>query len=298
MRLRSATAAADSLGLSQPAVSQQIAKLEESLGLTLFFRVKSTLQPTAEAEALLDEAERTLQSIERLSHVAEELRQPSLGVLRLAAYTDAAQTILAEAVASFGAQHPAVRFRIGSDNPVRVTEIVATRQADIGISRWAIEQTGCRVERAYSSPLVCLLPANHRLCTKTQITPLDLSNEPLILVCRRPETRMRVAQVFREWGATFYLRAETHTAGTARALVSHGTGILLYEHLFASYVTSDVEIRPFHPELLRPCVVIAPKTSPVSELSRAFILEIDRIALARGANRVVSSDYSPIELSS
>jgi DNA-binding transcriptional LysR family regulator len=278
MRLRSLTAAASSLGISQPAVSQQIAKLEETMGLTLFFRIKGQLEPTADARSLLEEAERTLQAMERLTNAAEELRQPSHGLLRIAAYSDVAQTIVADVVAAISARNPGVRFAVSSENPVRVTEMVAAREADVGVSRWAVEQSGCRVEFVYTSPVVAVLPPGHPLCALPVIRPADLDGVPVVLVCRRAESRMRYAQVFREAGAQLSIRAETHSATVALALVARGLGVLLYEHTEADDTGGAVVIRPFEPRLERQRVVVTPAEVPHSPICSLFIEEFRRRA--------------------
>jgi DNA-binding transcriptional LysR family regulator len=70
----SMTQAAASLGLTQPAVSAQIARLESDIGFALFVRSGNRVRPTAEAIAFRGEVEQTLTKINDLSRVAEQIR--------------------------------------------------------------------------------------------------------------------------------------------------------------------------------------------------------------------------------
>lgn len=287
MRVRTITAAAHALGLSQPAVSQQIGKLEETLGLTLFYRIKGQLEPTVDAYALLEEGERTLRMMDRFANAAEDLRQPSHGLLRVAASGDAAQTIVAEVVSAIRAQNTDVRFELMSDNPVRVTELITARKADVGVSRWAVEQAGCRVEFLYSTPVVAVLPPDHFLSERPVIRPQDLHDVPVVLVCRRPESKLRFMQVFREAGARLTVCAETHSAAVALALVARGVGVLLYDQAFVADPSEAIVTRPFEPRIERQQVVITPAGVTNSPLCALFIKEFSRraVELATGRGR-------------
>ena len=74
MRSGSTTAAAARLDLSQSAVSRLLTQLEAELGLELFAREKGRLIPTPEAIGLLDSVEDAVDGVQRVQHVAEELR--------------------------------------------------------------------------------------------------------------------------------------------------------------------------------------------------------------------------------
>lgn len=278
MKTRSVTKAAGILHLSQPTVSQQVARLEEDLGVSLFHRVRGQVQPTAEAWALIEEVDRALGSVGRVLNAAANMRRAVRGTLRVAASTDHARTIVAEAVERFSRTHSEVRFSIITDNPVKVTEQVAQRKADVGISRWSVEQEGCDASLLYESPFACLVPRSHALSRRRVLTPADLENEPLAVVCRRPESRMRIEQVFRDHDARIRIQFEIQTAEVGGAIAARGLGILLYDSLICSYFSGpDVAVVPFRPALIRKCVIITPKDYANSSLSNAFIGELKKV---------------------
>ena len=82
----SMTHAAASLGLTQPAVSAQIARLQSDVGFALFVRSGNRVRPTAEAIAFRGEVEQTLTKISDLGRVAEQIRSGEVGSLTIASH--------------------------------------------------------------------------------------------------------------------------------------------------------------------------------------------------------------------
>ena len=81
---RSVTAAAAAMGITQPAVSAQIARLEHELGFALFDRSNGRLKPTPEGTLFYAEAGRVLTGIDRLAQAAEQIRTAQVGRLVVA----------------------------------------------------------------------------------------------------------------------------------------------------------------------------------------------------------------------
>ncbi|MEX2451922.1 MAG: LysR substrate-binding domain-containing protein [Rhodospirillales bacterium] len=272
MKVGSTSAAAEGLGLSQPSVSQHIAKLEEVLGLLLFYRDRGHLIPTPDAFTLLAEAENAHASVERLVHTAHGLQQSGRGVLRIATPVPFAQTLVPQAIKKFIKGREEVSFSFMADNPDRCRELVAHHHADIGISNWLVEHPGCDVTPLADSPIVCILPENHPLCRKKRITPRDLADEPLIIVCRLASSRMRWEHVFRVAGVVPNIRIEVQSSADACTLVGAGVGISLVAKCFAQhYKTFRIALRPFEPVLKRTFVILTTQNKLISSLVSAFV---------------------------
>ena len=91
---RSVTDAAAAMGVTQPAVSAQIARLEQELGFSLFDRGNGRLKPTAEGLLFYAEAEKALTGIDRLAQAAEQIRTAQTGRLVIASHPSAAISLL------------------------------------------------------------------------------------------------------------------------------------------------------------------------------------------------------------
>jgi DNA-binding transcriptional LysR family regulator len=94
MENRSATRAAATLGITQPVVSAQIARLESLVGFALFDRKAGRLEPTAEAQLLYGEVTQSLSGIDRLTQAILDIKQAQAGRLVIASQRTAASALL------------------------------------------------------------------------------------------------------------------------------------------------------------------------------------------------------------
>ena len=86
MSVGSASKAAALLGVTQPAISQSLRRLEESAGFPLFRRLRGRLHPTPEAQALLVEVERVFVGLSSIEHRMRSLKRFGVNTLRMAVY--------------------------------------------------------------------------------------------------------------------------------------------------------------------------------------------------------------------
>lgn len=117
MRTGSTTAAAQELGLTQPAVSRLLASFETYVGFALFHREHGRLVATDEAQTLLNEADVAMGSLERLNLLAHNIKNTSVGSLKVVAPVSFAAGILADIIADFLKQYPNVTITLDSRSP-------------------------------------------------------------------------------------------------------------------------------------------------------------------------------------
>ncbi|CAM5255999.1 LysR family transcriptional regulator [Rhodanobacter lindaniclasticus] len=273
IQLGSATAAARSLGLSQPAVSRLLAQFEAGLGFKLFHRSKGRLLPTSQALMLFEEVDLALQGIERVNVLARDLRQTNAGQLRVVAPPSFAEGPLVKLVASFLAEHPKIHINIDSRTRPTVMNLVATRTADCGFGKLPMDHPGIRLRPLVSSPTVCVLPPTHRLAKgRRPLGARDLAGEPLILVGHRGgDTRAQIAQAFQQAGVHPLVRLETRNVGAACALAAEGIGIAVVNELLSRHsLWTGVCIRPFEPAILQEYVFMSSANVRETPLTEAF----------------------------
>src|SRR3546814_3752435 len=85
METRSASRAARILGVSQPAVSTLLKRLEERLGIALFARERNRLEPTPEAVLLMEHVSHALESISKVRNAVDDIQHADAGMLTVAA---------------------------------------------------------------------------------------------------------------------------------------------------------------------------------------------------------------------
>lgn len=120
--------AAEALGLSQPAVSKGLARLERELGLPLFERTSRGMRLTAAGEAFVPRAERIQADYDDAMRMAGDLRAGSVGLLRIGASTAAAEAWVTPALAALRRRRPSMRFSLS----VRLSsEVIAALRAGL-----------------------------------------------------------------------------------------------------------------------------------------------------------------------
>ncbi|MEV5957765.1 LysR family transcriptional regulator [Streptomyces sp. NPDC051987] len=125
-RQGSFTAAADALHVSQPAVSQHVAKLEEELGCRLLERSSRRVRPTPAGEVFLRHVESLLAGLDDARRELAALARSDCGQLRLTVFPSAAATFVPSAIGVFRAAYPNVRITLTeADPPVAVARLLA-----------------------------------------------------------------------------------------------------------------------------------------------------------------------------
>ncbi|WP_170288376.1 LysR substrate-binding domain-containing protein [Marilutibacter maris] len=269
----SATAAAQSLGLSQPAVSRLLGQLEEQLGFALFHRSKGRLLPTAQALMLFEEVDLALQGLDRVAALARDIHDSNAGHLRIVAPPSFAEGPLVKLVAGFLKQHPRIRVNIDSRTRPATMNLVATRTADCGFGKLPLDHPEIRMRPLISSPTVCVLPSAHPLARrKRALTASDLADEALILIGQQGgDTRQRIDQAFREVGRVAKVRMETRNVGAACALAAEGVGIAIVNELLSRNASwMDVSVRRFTPLIPHEYVFLTSAQVPGTPLTEAF----------------------------
>ena len=262
------TAAAQQLGISQPAVSRALNQLEARRGETLFRREGNRLVPTVEALALNQELEPVFDVLARIAYPAVASNRRA--TLRIFATATFSQYFLPEAIARFmhaGAEC-IVQLDIGS-TPSAVAS-VASGLADIAVTNSAISHAGVRLEPFRRSRGCCVLPATHPLARNESIGARDLEGEPFIALARRFSSRSVIDRLFQDAGVKRHVVAEAATAVAAVALVRQGLGVaILNPFPVCESADPSVVMRPFLPEIFYESSFIMP-VSEMKPLARRF----------------------------
>jgi len=247
---RSVTAAAQALGITQPAVSGQIAKLEESVGFPLFERAGGRLKPTPEGLLFYTEATRVLGEVDRLAATTAQIREGQSGRLVIASHPAAAISMLPPLVAAFVAERPGVSVRLVSRHSDVVSQLLPTEGYYLGIAELPVDDTAVRLTR-YQMRCVAILPPRHALASRKLLTPALLSGQPMIAPARSPQMLSRVYGTFAGADAKINAVVEAEFFASCCALVAAGTGWSLVDPLSArSFSHLGIVARPFEPAVM------------------------------------------------
>ena len=179
-RLGSFSEVAKKLGISQPAVSFQIQKLEQELGIRLIDRSQRAIIPTAAGKRLLLFAEGIEIEREHLQHDLEQMRDEITGDLLISASTIPGEYLLPPLLAKFKQRNPAVRIQVDVSDSTTVIERIRDNTYEIGFCGIAPEGQDLDTFRIASDEIVLIVPPEHPFAKKGEVVPDELEGEPFI----------------------------------------------------------------------------------------------------------------------
>jgi DNA-binding transcriptional LysR family regulator len=271
----SITQAALSLGLTQPAVSAQIARLESDIGFALFVRSGNRVRPTAEAMAFREEVEQTLAKIGDLSRVAEQIRAGEVGSLTIASHPMAGVTLLPPVVAAFARERPNIKVELFVRNSDLVRGMFPSRSYDIGIAELPVDPSGLAITR-YRIGCVAIMPKDHPLTAYDVITPELMSGHPFVGMSRLWTAYHLVEKVFADADAHLNVVASSELFAAICVMVANGIGISIVDRASAlQFQSAGLEIRPFRPQVLYDIAVFHAVDPSPSMLARNFLRAFD-----------------------
>lgn len=179
----SVTRAAERCRVAQPSLSQQIARLERSIGARLFDRLGRGIALTDAGRALLPRARRILAEVrDAEANVQREAEEGSGGAAAVAvgAIPTVAPYILPAAIKALRADHPECEPTIREAFTRDLVELVLENQLDCAITSTPIDDDRLDVQVLAHEELVVAMPASHALAGRAQIGWADLRTEPVV----------------------------------------------------------------------------------------------------------------------
>jgi DNA-binding transcriptional LysR family regulator len=222
--------AAERLYVAQPAVSEQVRKLEDELGVRLFDRTHRSVSLTAAGTALLDEARRVLQQAEIACMAARNAAHGSADQLRLGHLPDLVPGSVARAMRALGAGGPPMQIRLETGPALRLIGQVRAGQLDAVIVGMPVPTAGLRITRIGGERAVAALPAGHPHASSQRVSLNRLAPERVIVLPRdsNPAFHTAIVAMCRDAGLSPDL-VEVGEARTDHALlaVASGAGMAL-----------------------------------------------------------------------
>jgi DNA-binding transcriptional LysR family regulator len=178
----SVTAGARKLGVSQPAVSQQLRALEEFFGSELLERLHRGVQPTQLGRALMGDARATLAAATRLARQAKSIAGLEAGVLEIATLPTLVDAIMIEPIRQWQTEYPKVVIRIKEfAQQSSMTESIARGEADLAIGVRPLRWAGPVVSLGWEQFVVVLPPDDPLAGSTDPVALAELSNRNWIL---------------------------------------------------------------------------------------------------------------------
>ncbi len=273
----SVSGAAELLGFTPSAVSQQVKRLERQTGVALLERVGRGVLLTRQGHLLVDAGGDVLGRLEALEADLHREAGSVAGVLRLGAFSTAVRGLLAPRLPALLAAHPALEVRIQEVEPWQTLDLVASGQLDVGVVHsWGDlplrlpEQV--EAETLTRDVAEVLLHRDHPLAAREELRPADLVGVDWITtgedtICREWLERMFTGTGRRPRIAHRAMEFDSHLA-----LVAAGLGVALVPRLGRSPLPDGVLARPVRdPDPVRHVAAVHRTSSTASPAVAALV---------------------------
>jgi DNA-binding transcriptional LysR family regulator len=234
VRLGSFSDVAKKLGISQPAVSFQIQKLEQELGMRLVDRSQRTITLTQAGQRLLRFAETVAAERESLRADLEQMREDISGDLHIAASTIPGEFLLPSLLAEFKKMHPAVKIRLDVSDSLTVIDRIRDHTCEIGFCGVTPEGRDLTSFKVAGDEIVLIVFPGHPFARKGEIAPDELEGEPLIFREATSGTQRSLENLLSRAGLNIRKWVPNMVLGSTQSVVSAvaaGAGIAFISNL-------------------------------------------------------------------
>lgn len=191
-RTGSFTKAAEDLGITQPSLSEQIARLEQGLGAALFERLNRRVELTPVGEAILGKARALLEDAAALPDYFERAREGVRGPLRVGAIPTILPYFLAPLLRGFTDRYRDVDLHVREGTTAELVAQVLDGMIDVAVLSLPVAQAGVVMKELFRDPLYLAVPEDHPLAAAEKVQLRRVSQEKLVILkdghCLRDET--------------------------------------------------------------------------------------------------------------
>ena len=285
------SAAADSLHMAQPSLSEQIRRLEAELGVSLFARTGRRLELTEAGRLLVPHAERTLDAAREASESVHEVREVRGGTVAFGTFGSAHHYLLVGLVQEFRARYPSVRVRVVGQNSAEVADAIREGRLEAGLVALPIDDRGLDVRPAMREELLYVSAEEKR--AREPMTIERLAEAPLILYDARwadeDPTRRQLRERAQQAGVTIepLIEVEYMTAALEMAVRGLGDTIADGSIIGSRGLARRLSTVSFDPPLYENFAFVTRRNAHLSPATREF-MAVARKRVAAMAKRAAA----------
>ena len=262
--------AAARVGIAQPPLTQQIHKLESTLGCQLLVRGRRTVLTEA-GSTLLTEARRILEQAERAAELTRRAARGEQGQLVVGAPPSVMLSALPAVIRKYRRHYPGVQFTLRELSTSAIENALRSGEIDVGFLRETRPGPPLASQVIFEEPVVAVLPASHALAARKSLAPGALRGEPFLFFPRRlgPAFYDKLISFCSQAGFVPDVVQEATQWQSVVCLVEAGMGVSLAPGCVQRFRWAGVAYRPLHH--LRTAVVACWRLEAPSATAMAFL---------------------------
>ena len=214
--------AAQALHVTQPAISDQVRKLESEYDIKLFNRLKEQVTVTPEGQALLEITHRLFEIEQQALELLSDSRESRTGSLRIVADSAHHMTLV---LARFREEFPGVFVSVRSGNSEQVVDQLNRYAADIGVLGNLPDQKNHDIVTLESTPIIAFAPLGTVYGARQSVSLKELCSWPLVMREQGSRTRAKLEEEASKAGLHLSIGIEAEGREAVRQIVIDGGGV-------------------------------------------------------------------------
>ena len=273
--LGSFRAAAESLHLSQSAVSRRVDKLEEALGVDLFVRTTRRVELTTIGRTFVHKARAVMNELESALLGIADFAERISGEVTVACVPSAVGYFLPAVIGDFHRLHPRIRVRLIDESSADILLAVANGEADLGLTYIGTQEPDIEFEPLLDDPFVVACPRGHALAGRKRLTWAELARHDYVSLAQGSGNRFLLDQALAHVEHKPEWFCEVRHVPALVSLVEAGLGLGVVPRLAMPPRSRLVSIALEEPTLSRTIGIIRRRGRPLRagpELFRQLLL--------------------------
>ena len=282
-RASSFRGAAEQLGLSQPALTVQIAALEAVLGMQLFDRSRAGTLLSPAGRELLPLAREILDQFQQLVDFSEQAQHEMAGTIRLGVSPTIGPYLLPRVLPVLHQRFPFLKLHIQEDVPRKLEAGLEAGDYDLILTVLPMNAGNNRIRALFTESIHAVFRTDHPLAKKEKLRGRDLHQQDVITIDETHHLHRQLVTLCDKYGAHLLRQQEANTLSAMRLMAMMGMGIAFLPELFVQAELNQSEslmsVRLEDEELTRTHIAMWRKSAASKPLFQKLSYEIKAIAL-------------------
>jgi DNA-binding transcriptional LysR family regulator len=266
------------LHITQPALSYQIKRLEEELGVSLFHRRPRGISPTEAGRVLLQNAQEVIESVRRARRAVEMRSKGAAGEIRVGTVESVGNYFLPDVLKKIKEKYPLARATVMYRQSDEVLDALLSNQVDLAVTANPRPDRRLYFETIIEEKISLVCGKTHPFFGRSTVKPNELRGLRFIALTPETPTGQIVRDHLAKLGVSVDVVVTTPSVGTVKKMVEVGLGVAFLpdmvtsEDLSCNGMSLDhlarLEVRP---PLMRRITLTTWRKFPCSQVIQAFI---------------------------
>jgi len=271
------------LGITQPALSYQIKRLEEELGVQVFHRGKGGITPTEAGRALLEHAHQVISAVREAHRAVRELAGGATGEIRIGTIKCIGTYFLPRVLWEIRSKHPMVRPRLLYRNSDELLESLLANQLDVALVNDPPPDQRFEHELVLEERISLVSSPGHPFHGRSTVEVAELKDVPFVALSQQTSTGVLIQRYIDRLGISIVPAFSADDVETVKMMVEEGMGVAFLPDMVTRGDDTGLSRSAVDPPLSVQLFVVTWRDARPSLALDAFVAEVRRMGGKGGA---------------